>query len=281
MKKFIGFLTFVFSLVILFSCEPSRDVNGDLLFGLNNEGQTGGGTTATRLLKKMISHGLNDETGEWEDETLTYNYLNNKLMSYSDESGELTSFEYSANNKISRISSSGQTTDFQYAGGNVAMIKTDLAGVAKINSTFTYTGTKVTKSISIQDYSAPFPMKMYFETTYEYQGENMVKALFKTGVYSPTGELEMSPEDQNVVITFSYDTKKSPYRLLPNEFITYLAGFGFHGAAYFSANNFTKMTATQGGIPVITAYTHIYDSENYPVETKNGDEYLKYEYIKP
>ena len=68
MKKLFGFLSFVFSLVILFSCEPGRDENGDLLFGVNNPGENGGGTTG--IVKHLKSVTSKDDSGK----TVTFNY---------------------------------------------------------------------------------------------------------------------------------------------------------------------------------------------------------------
>lgn len=279
MKKLIALFSFIFSLVILFSCEPGRDENGDLLFGITNEGQTGGGGTTTgRLLKKMISHEINDDTGEWEDSEISYNYTGSKLISYVDGSGEPTLFTYNSSNKISKLSNSGQTADYEYVGGNVSKITTNISGIGKITATYTYTGAKLTKSVSIQEYSVPLPFKIYLETTYEYQGDNVVKSMLKTGTYLPNGDLEMNPaEDQ--ALTFAYDAKNSPYKLLPKEFIIWLAGIGPQGGAFLSGNNFTKFGVSAGGQSTTENYTYTYDSENFPTEMKGeGEGFTKYEY---
>lgn len=271
MKKLVGFLSFIFSVVILFSCEPGRDESGDLLFGVNPPNQN-----EARLLKKMISHSQDEDSGDWEESSVTYNYTSNKLVSYTDGSGEATMLTYNNDKKISKLSSTAQTAVFQYIGENVSKITTTIAGVATINATYTFTGTKLTKSVSVQEYSLPMPMKLYMETSYEYTGANMTKAIIKNGVYLPGDGLEMIPGEQ--ILTFTYDAKKSPYQLLPKEFITYLAGIAPHGAAFLSTNNFTKMSISDGATPVSTTYTYTYDKEDYPVEMKAGEEFIKYEY---
>lgn len=280
MKKYLGYFLFIFSLLLVFSCEPNRDENGDFLFGVQNPNETGGGngggSTTGRLLKKMINHSL-DDNGEWEDGVITYNYEGNKLISYVDDSGEATLFTYNSNNKISKLSGSAQNATFTYSGDNLTKINTTVAGIYSVNTDFTYEGAKLKKAVSIQEISIPIPGKVYLETDYEYSGLNMVKATLKTGFYLPNGELEISPDVQT--ITFQYDAKKNPYQLLPKEFFIYLSGIAPQGAAFLSANNMTKVTQTIEGVSEVTDYTYTYDSENYPTKMTGVDnEYTLYEY---
>ncbi len=68
MKKIPGILTLILSLVILFSCEPSRDGNGDFLIGINQgENGTGEETSVGKKLKSVTSK---NDAGE----IITYNY---------------------------------------------------------------------------------------------------------------------------------------------------------------------------------------------------------------
>lgn len=282
MKKSVHILSFIFSFLIVFSCEPSRAENGDLLNGIKElEIENGEGTTSSRLLVKMISHSKDEDTGEWVDETFNYKYANRKLISYEGDFTEKTNFEYNTNNKISKIVATGQTSSLEYLGGNVSKISTDIAGVAKINATYIYTSGKLSRVISIQEYTLPVPTKLYLETTYEYNGENMVKSNIKNGIYLPNGTLEMNPmEDQELI--FTYDNKKSPYKLLPKEFIIWLAGIGPQGAAYLSTNNVKTYSIKVGGNsePALT-YNHEYDTEDYLIKSSNNaGETIKYEYLK-
>lgn len=282
MTKLINIFAFLFAAFLLFSCEPSRAENGDFLFGVN-PGETGGGGegggTTNRLLKKMISRSL-DDTGEWVTETLTYNYTNGKLVSYDGDGGEKVNFDYNTNNKISKIYSTGQSSILEYGGGNLNKITTTIDGVATITATYTYTNGRLSKSVSIQEYSIPFPIKMYLETTYEYTGENITKSTIKNGIYLPSGELEMNPaEDQ--ALSFTYDTKKSPYKLLPKEFIIWMAGIGPQGGAFLSTNNINTITISLAGASQTPVkYTYTYDSENYPTKSvTDEDESIMFEYI--
>lgn len=275
MKYLKYIFSVVFGLMLLLSCEPGRAENGDFLFGLDpNSG--GGDTVSVRLLKRMVSHEFNDDSGEWEDADITYNYEGNKLVSYQDPDG-LTSFDYGTNNKISKIRSAGQNSTLIYNGSVLSKISSEIAGVAKINAEYTFAGNKLAKVISVQEYAVPLPMKFYMETTYEFQGENMVKALIKNGMYDDSGVLVMNPNSQT--ISFTYDAKKSPFKLLPTEFVLYLTGVGPQGAAFLSANNVLTMKSVGDGAPESETYQYEYDVEGYPVKSSFGGEgYVKYEY---
>lgn len=271
-------LYYIFGLFIISSCSPNQDENGDFLRGIEYDTQIGGGSTTSKQLKKMETHLEDITTGTIENHSYTYTYTGAKLVSYKDEQGITTRLDYNTNNKISKVSNVGQTSLFEYSGSNVSKVVTTITDLGKITSTYSFTSGKLSKTISIQEYSVPFPLKMYIETTYQYQGENVVKSLIKSGIYDPvTGDLEMSPEDQT--ISFTYDAKKSPYKLLPTEYILLLAGIGPQGAAYLSANNFEKVTIAVVGNPTETmTFKHDYNSENYPTKSTADKEYIQYTY---
>ena len=276
MKGVTNILAFIFSLIILLSCEPRRDDNGDYLFGVNQNTESGGGSTTQRLLKKIISHEKNDETGLFEDGELTYNYVGTKLISTKDDTGEVTTFTYNADNKMDKIEGSAQITTYKYADNNVSQTLTDIPGFSKVTADFTYVGGKLTKTISVQEYTLPIPIKFYFETTYEYSGANMSTGLIKSGIDLPDGTLEMNSETTQ--IAFTYDQKKSPYSLLPKEFAYYVAGIAPQGAAFFSTNNLTKYVTTLGGISETINYIYEYDALDYALKIVEGEDYTKYEY---
>lgn len=275
MKKYIGHFLFIFSLLLVFSCEPNRAENGDFLFGVQNPGETGGGgngggSGSDRMLKKILSHYI-DDNGNFEDGETVFNYEGKKLVSYVEDSGEPTVFTYNANNKISKLTNSAQNVLFTYSGNNLSKITSDIAGFYKVDTDFTYAGTQVSKAVSIQEFTFPVPTKVYIETIYEYTGQNMTKATVKNGFYLPNGELEINPEVQ--ILSFQYDTKKSAYQLLPKEFFIYLSGIAPQGGIYFSANNATKFTTTLAGTVIdVDDYTYTYDSADYPLIMKNSEQ---------
>lgn len=275
-------LYYIFGLFFVVSCSPTQDGNGDLLRGFNydwnndNTGGNGGGST-TKQLKKMEVNMKDEDTGDIENNSYTYSYSGNKLISYKDDSGEITRFDYNSNNKISKIYNSEQVSVFEYSGNNVSKVITTIAGIAKITSNYTFNAGKLVKTTADQEYSFPFPLKMYVESTYQYQGENVSKSVVKGGMYNPvTGELEMDPEDK--IISYTYDTKKSPYKLLPTEYILMIAGIGPQGGAYLSANNFEKITIAQDNASETMIFSHDYDNDSYPTKSTSGQEYIKYSY---
>lgn len=270
-------LYYIFGLLIISSCSPNQDENGDFLRGVEYDTQIGGdgGSTTSKQLKQLTTH-FKDDTGAWDDNVITYSYTGNKLTSYKDNSGATTNLTYGSNNKISKLSNPGETSTFEYSGNNLFKIVTNITGVTKITSTFSYTGGKLSKVIAIQEITIPFPVKTYLETSYEYQGENMTKSIVKSGAYDDTGALIMNPDP--ITITATYDTKKSPYKLLPTEYITYLSGIGSRGGINLSSNNFLKITITEPGSATETQnFTHTYDGD-YPTKSTAGDEYILYQY---
>lgn len=281
MKNLFYYLSLILGAFMLSSCVPSQDANGDFLVGVDYDPTTNtGGTdpTSGRVLTQLISHIKDEDTGEYEDANYIYTYTGNKLTSYKDDAGEVTKFEYNSSNKISKMSATGQTSVFEYSGANLSKVTTTIEGAAKITATYSFSGGKLSKIVSIQEYSIPFPIKAYFETTFQFQGENMMKSVIKNGVYNPvTGDLEMSPEEQSV--SFTYDSKKSPYKLLPAEYNLCLIGIAPQGGNFLSANNSEKVTVANSGMSAqIMTYSHVYDSENYPTKSTSGQDFIEYKY---
>lgn len=281
MKNIFYCLILFLGTFMLSSCDPTQDqANGDFLNGVtyeNNTNNGGTGTPAGRVLKQLKSH-LKDDMGQYEDATFTYNYTGTRLTSHTDDTGEVTRFDYNSSNKISKLSSTGQTSVFTYSGGNLSTVVTEITGIAKMTATYTFTGGKLSKIISIQEYSLPFPIKSQLETTYEFQGENMTKSVTKSGVYNPvTGDLEMSPEINTV--SFTYDNKKSPYKLLPLEYHLSMIGIAPQGGNYLSGNNAEKVTISNSGASgTVMTFSHSYDSQNYPTKSTAGQDYIEYKY---
>ena len=281
MKNIFYYLTLVFGMFMLSSCDPSQDGNGDFLNGVTYENNTstgGTGTPSGRLLKQLKSHLKDEDTGQYEDANFTYNYTGTKLTSHTDDTGEVTRFDYNSSNKISKLYSAGQSSVFTYSGGNLSTVVTEITGIAKMTATYTFTGGKLSKIISIQEYSLPFPIKAYFETNYEFQGENMTKSVSKNGVYNPvTGDLEMSPEVNTV--SFTYDNKKSPYKLLPLEYHLCMIGIAPQGGNYLSASNAEKVTISNSGASgTVMTFSHSYDNQNYPTKSTAGQDFIEYTY---
>ena len=106
----------------------------------------------------------------------------------------------------------------------------------------------------------------------------MTTATLNNGIYLENGNLEMNTENQ--ILTFTYDRKRSPYTLLPQEFVVYLAGIDRFGPALLSAGTFTKMTIKAGTTEKVSNFIYVYDNADYPKQrSKSEDEdQTKFEY---
>ncbi|KEY17799.1 hypothetical protein [Kaistella antarctica] len=267
MKKIFGILSLIFSMVILFSCEPSRE-DGDLLLGIKDPEQP-------RLLKKIVSNWKDQGTNEQKVSEITYTYNENKLISYEDIFAEPTLVMYNSDNKISELSNTNQTVTFQYEAENVSKITIVIPNISTTTTSYTYSASQVVKAKKDQQYFLPIPKKTYSETSYEYTGPNMTKATLKTGTYLANGNVEMNPEDQ--ILTFTYARKRSPYTLLPKEFVVYLAGIDRFGPALLSAGTFTKVSTEPGTIEDVN-FIYVYDNADYPTQRNKTDDETKFEY---
>ena len=222
MKNIFHLFILFFGAVLLFSCDSKRTDEGDLLFGLDGNPNTDT-PTITRKLKTIDAHEYDEDLEEWEDSKTTFSYEGSKLVSYKEESStEPTLIEYNSDGKISRIYDSGQSAVFEYTSGVVTKQTTDIAGIANIVTTFSYSGGTLVKAVSVQTYTFPFETKYNLEANYEYSGTNISKEIMKVGIYDDAGNLEMF-DDQQQAFIFTFDDKYSPYKLLPKELLLYLA----------------------------------------------------------
>ncbi|MCG2793490.1 MAG: hypothetical protein L6262_08100 [Weeksellaceae bacterium] len=276
MKKLLHIFYIILGIFVLASCDPDQDFNGDYLIGVHYT-PTSTGTAVTKQLKQMTSH-LKNDAGQFEDQSITYSYSGSKLLSFKDNSGAVYTLSYNNANKISKIYSALQTSDFEYSGTDLYKTITTISGAGKITSTYSFSAGKLSKVISVQELSIPIPLKYYYETTFEFQGENMTNSLTKNGVYNPlSGNLEMSADTQSV--SFTYDSKSSPYRLLPMEYNLFLVGIASQAGNFVSANNAEKVTVSKtGSAPQILTFVHTYDTENYPTKSTAGDQHIAFQY---
>ena len=281
MNKFINIFSFIFAAFFVLSCEPSRAENGDYLFGVNNPGGTGGGgSTTNRLLKKMITHLEDEDTGEMEDGITIFNYTSGKLTSIDDSTSGTMRVEYNSNNKISKLLIDGvMTATYEYSGTILSKITTEFTGVSKSVTNYTFVEGKMVKSITVTEMTfMPIPIKLYTEDSYEYQGNNVSKNITKIGAYDPvTGELVMDPGSVNTV--FEYDAKKNPFSLLPKEYMYFYSSISPQTGHFTSANNPLKATVTeQDGTSATSTTTYIYDEQDNVTKLTSGEEYYQFEY---
>lgn len=272
MKKFLLTSVLFLSIFLLFSCDSKRDDNGDLLIGVQYPDTPTDPTASVRRLAEMNVHSLSFED-EWEDNHLKFNYSGEKLVSYTDVgSGETINIDYNTSNKISKVYSDGFTSTFTYSDNNVTQIVTEMLGMYNITADYTYSSSGLSKTVTVMELTVPFPLKVYMETSYVYTGSNITKATVKSGIYDEHGDLQLG--DTPVVATYTYDARKSPYKLLPTEFMVYLAGLAPQGAGYLSTNNVTKYEYTdEDGELHTSVFQNQYNAADYLVKSVSGEEF--------
>ncbi|WHF50974.1 hypothetical protein QGN23_11100 [Chryseobacterium gotjawalense] len=277
MKKLFGFLSFVFSLAILFSCEPGRDENGDLLFGVNNPGETGGSGETTGVVKQLKSVTSKEDTGE----TITYNYsyLLGKLVSVKTSDNSISyslSYDNNTVNKITIVQNEGSaitTTDFAVTYNNGKFVEAKGTGKEDTGNSFTntitanYTNNKVSKILSkMAGIDTADPAVTYDMFTLQnditYTGNNISTWKFST-IFPATPPIIIPP----IVISsaFSdYDTKINPFNTLPQAYniVSSLYGFNSFAVTGFSANNYRKVAAEGQSL----TYVYTYDADGYPTK---------------
>lgn len=275
MNKVLSILTFFFSIVILFSCEPNRDANGDYLIGVNQpNGNTGGTGGTVKQLKSVTSK---DDTGGTI--TYNYNYLAGKLagVTTSDNSVSYTlSYDNNNINKIGIIQNDGSiitTTDFTITYNNGKFVEAKGIGKEDTGNSFTntitttYANNKISKILSKMvgiDTADPNITYEIFtlQSDITYTGNNISTWKFSTA-FPATPPITIPP----IVIssTFSdYDTNFNPFNTLPESYNIVSSLYGFDSAAVtgFSANNYKKI-AVDGQS---ATYVYTYDADGYPTK---------------
>ncbi|KFC23552.1 hypothetical protein [Epilithonimonas lactis] len=297
MKNLFYYLSLIFGLLMLSSCDPNQDANGDLLVGMDYNPNTnpGGGTvTPTKLLKKV--------TIDDEGDIMTYNYT------------------YNSDKKLTAVTTSDNSIkiDVTYlASGNIAkIVRTEnFAGdisteeivpvytsnqITKLNVTHTETGGSI-KSIANLTYAANgWPsivnedvfgedntsVVANFVSNLSYSGNNVSRWNFKSklNVGLPVPVFDFLQELELTVNLSAYDNKINPYNLLPKDYLismihaeadaSSITGFAKNNAAtinvIFNLGG-TDMEDTQ------TA-TYVYDNDGYPTTVTATSIVTKFEY---
>lgn len=281
MKKIIGFVSFVFSFLILVCCEPGRAENGDLLFGLDEQGGNNGGGT-TGVVKQLKSVTSKDETGE----TITYNYsyVLGKLVNVvaSDHSVSYSlSYDNNTVSKIAIVQNDGSmvtTTDFTITYNNGKFVEAKGLGKENTGNSFTntitatYVNNKISKILSkmvgidISDPTVTYDM-FTLQSDIAYSGNNISTWKFST-VFPPTPPVTVPPIVISTALS-DYDNKINPFHALPEAYhiICSLYGFDSHAVTGFSANNYRKIVVNGQS----ATYTYTYDTNGYPVNADASD----------
>ena len=296
MKKLIGFFSFLFSLVILFSCEPGRDENGDLLFGVNGPNQNGGSTGQTKLLKKMTATDINGEVS-----TINYNYNSGILSSVNvTEDGDQVDISLTYDkNKLSKMVMSQldgstvvtTTINLIYTNGKLtgSTGKMEAGGeeASRNTTSFTYDTSgnlkMITTSILQQDIDNPGSYVEFSKQVSElvFTGNNISSWKMTTSVNAPP-PFNLPPIVFEVKLS-NYDTFKNPLATLPLEFNIAGAHFlaGTNSVQGLSLNNYKTASIKTDGVGDPVNYVYTYDGDGYPTTATASQGVLKYEYTKP
>lgn len=287
MKKILHIFSFLFSLVILFSCETSRAENGDLLNGVDGTGSgsgTGGGGTG--VVKQLKSVTAKDDTGE--NVTYNYTYTSGKLVSVTASDSSLKydmSYEGNNINKIKVVQDNGSivtTTNFVITYSNGRFVEAKGTGTEDTGNSFkntitaVYTDNKISKILSkMVGIDSADPNINYdlftLQSDITYSGNNIASWKYST-VFPPTPPITMPP----IIITglFSdYDSKINPFNTLPEAYNIVSSLYGLESTAVtgFSANNYRKITVSSGTDTQSATYTYTYDADGYPTKATTSN----------
>jgi len=291
MQTIKSFLILIISLTLVVSCQPGRDENGDLLFGLDTDAPTGGGGSGT----SKLLHKLTAPDGSGGNYTITYNYALGKLTNVRSSDNSVSYDLIYDNNNISKIKvvqddgGTVTTTNFDISYTNGKFTEAKGTGVEdsgnSFNNTITasYADGKVLKIVSkMQGIDISDPTVTYdlftFQNDITYSGNN-ISVWKSTMSMPPMPPITIPP----IVLTanFSdYDSYKNPFNTLPEVFNIVSSVFGTDTTAVtaFSANNYKKVSVEGQTV----TYTYTYDADGYPTKAVASEDAgtLTFEYTK-
>ena len=298
MKNVLNIFTFIFSAVILFSCEPRTDDNGDYLVGLNqtNSGSGTGGTTS--VIKKIKSVTYDDPNAGTV--TMNYTYVAGNLVSVRTSDNSISYDLIYENNIITKInvveeSSNTTKTNFTITYNYNTGIFVQATGLGSEESGTKFTNTitanfansKVSKVVSkLVGIDSVDPNITYDLATKQndltYTGNNI--ATWKlVGTVAPNPPIIIPPIIINA--TFSdYDNKVNPFNNLPQVFNIISSQFDEDkfGITCLSANNYKKINVVSNADNQTATYVYTYDADGYPTKAVASNDLgtLTFEYIK-
>lgn len=283
-------LYYIFGILIVSSCSPTEDANGDFLRGLDYETEVGGNNSTVKNIKKVTSI---DDIGDRV--IANYNYTGGKLTSVTSDDNSFTyTLTYSGDN-ISKIvyknldPSSGNTTintqNLTYLSGKLVKSEgktTTSAGTAiYVSSTnYNYASDKI-KSIVTKIKDGTNTTEMFtLQTDYTFAGNNNLTN-FKYSLTSAPGPVTTSP----IVITTAlstFDSNKNPLGTLPLAFKLVSSHFDLDNnvVSGLSVNNY-KTAKVISNVETLTAnFNYTYDKDAYPTSGTSAMGTVIFEYAK-
>ncbi|GEM_PF-834807 len=273
MKKLLYILGTVLSVVVLFSCEPGRDENGDLLFNVNEPSYD----WEPRFLSKVSNSAGENIIYKYDtsDRLTDVNYTrgntsafhftyepnsiktNNAVVTYENLNSIFTStlaFEYNTDNSLSQAT---------------GIIDQDGTKLSDIKIEVEYTDTRPSKITStVTPVNNPSNVTRS-ENTLVYDGEGLASW---TKTVTTGGNVDF---EQTIAFT-AFDNKRNAFAKLPMVYRILSAVYneGPWAVAGFSRNNFTKITVDGESIE----YTYQYDPKKYPTEASTTGNTFTFSY---
>lgn len=287
MKNILNFIALLFSALILFSCEPGRDENGDLLFGLDDPKPI-----EELLLKKMTSTNSDDEIS-----TFVYNYSGKQLTSVNIDEDGLTSdilltYDKGKISKLVMTELDGSNMvstmiDLIYTNGLLTSSngKMESGGVEifKTDTNFLYNGAtlkKIETIISQKNLEDSTTHVEAFKTVSDviFEGRNLSNWKMTVTTKSPS-PIIIPPVVVEVKMS-NYDAFKNPLGTLPKEFN--IAGAhllsGTNSIQGLSVNNYKTATIKADGTATEVNYIYEYNATGYPIKATSDQGTLTFEY---
>lgn len=278
-------------MLMLSSCVPNQDDNGDFLHGVEFDPTTDTGTGGNSTIKNIKKVTTVDVDGEVI--IATYNYTNNKLTSITSNDNSFTyNISYSGD-QISKIvyktidDTGADATDTQnltYSGGNLVKSEgsaTSAGAVFQKSSTnYTYNSNKIKQIITVINDESNAVKLFTIQTDYTFSGNN-VSSMKYTLTAEPQGPITVEPIILNAGYS-NYDTNKNPYNNIPTAFKVFSSQFDLsNGFAIGLAVNNAKTFKLTSNVESLTAnFLYSYDSDGYPIIGTSSQGTIAYEYVK-
>jgi len=295
MKNISYYLSLIFGILMLSSCDPNQDANGDFLIGVDYDPTTGGTATPTKLLKKVT---INDAGSVL---VYTYSYNANKKLTgiTTDDNSVRLAITYLTSGNIAKITRmedgmSGISTEEivpVYSGSQITKLDIthkETSGTLKSVADLTYGSnnwpSKVQEKVFAEGSTTQVVANVVSDLTYN--GNNITKWHFNSSFNAslPVPVFDFLKEIDLTVNLSDYDNKINPYNLLPKDFLiavihaeadaSSITGFAKNNAK--TLNFILKLGTTSVGDTQKAIYA--YDNDGYPTSATSTDVVTKFEY---
>lgn len=283
MKK-ICFLIFV--LLIIASCSPNQDINGDYLRGVSYS--SNGGTNAT--IKNVKTVTTVDAAGD--KIVATYNYTGGQLTSVtsSDNSfsyqltytgDDITKILYKSVDDTGKDITNTQV--LTYSAGKLTKSEGDVvfagSGTFTSSTIYSYDGDKIKSIITKVKDKATSSERYTIQTDYGFSGSNISN--FKYSLTYAAGPIIQPPIILNITLS-NYDSYKNPLGTLPMAFKLVSAQFDLENNALygFSKNNYKTTNIKTNTDNTTVNFSYSYDTDGYPILGTSSAGTVSFQYVK-